>query len=76
MRKFVVLVLLAGLLLVGNASAQTDVDSKLPEYKPVSGISGNLSSIGSDTLNTMTLWGELGALLPSPRDLAHSDQSG
>lgn len=59
MRKFAVLVLLAGLLFVGNASAQTDVDPKLPEYKPVSGISGNLSSIGSDTLNTlMTLWAE------------------
>ena len=31
----------------------------LPEYKKVSGISGNLSSVGSDTLaNLMTLWAE------------------
>lgn len=31
----------------------------LPEYKAVSGISGNLKSIGSDTLNNlMTLWSE------------------
>lgn len=35
------------------------VDPKLPEYKAVSGVSGNLSSIGSDTLNNlMTLWAE------------------
>lgn len=41
------------------AIAQTDVDPNLPEYTPVSGISGNLSSVGSDTLNNlMTLWAE------------------
>ena len=35
------------------------VDSALSTYKPVSGVSGNLSSIGSDTMsNLMTLWGE------------------
>jgi phosphate transport system substrate-binding protein len=35
------------------------VDAALPEYKPTSGISGNLSSVGSDTMNNlMTLWGE------------------
>ena len=35
------------------------VDPDLPEYKPVSGVSGNLDSIGSDTLNNlMTLWAE------------------
>jgi len=42
------------------ASAQSTVDPDLPEYEPVSGISGNLSSIGSDSLNNlMTLWAEL-----------------
>lgn len=36
-----------------------DVDADLPDYEKVSGISGNLSSIGSDTLaNLMTLWAE------------------
>ncbi|MBY0430073.1 MAG: phosphate ABC transporter substrate-binding protein PstS family protein [Rhodospirillales bacterium] len=40
------------------ALAQT-VDPALPDYKPVSGVSGNLKSIGSDTLNNlMTLWAE------------------
>ena len=35
------------------------VDKDLPEYAPTSGISGNLSSVGSDTLaNMMTLWAE------------------
>jgi len=35
------------------------VDSALATYKAVSGVSGNLSSIGSDTMNNlMTLWGE------------------
>lgn len=42
------------------ASAQTiQVDAELPSYEKVSGISGNLNSIGSDTLNNlMTLWAE------------------
>lgn len=35
------------------------VDPALPAYAPVSGVSGNLNSIGSDTLNNlMTLWAE------------------
>lgn len=41
------------------SAAPTAVDSAIPEYKPVSGISGNLNSIGSDTLNNlMTFWAE------------------
>ncbi|WP_019626507.1 PstS family phosphate ABC transporter substrate-binding protein [Thioalkalivibrio sp. ALJT] len=39
--------------------AMADVDPNIPAYESVSGISGNLSSIGSDTLNNlMTLWAE------------------
>ena len=35
------------------------IDPDLPVYTPVSGVSGNLDSIGSDTLNNlMTLWAE------------------
>jgi phosphate transport system substrate-binding protein len=35
------------------------VDSALPEYKAVSGVTGKLNSIGSDTLNNlMTFWAE------------------
>lgn len=41
------------------ASAQVAVDPNLPSYEAVSGVSGNLNSIGSDTLNNlMTLWAE------------------
>tara|TARA_R100000027_G_scaffold67340_1_gene65661 strand:- start:26763 stop:27707 length:945 start_codon:yes stop_codon:yes gene_type:complete len=40
-------------------SASAKVDPDLPNYEPVSGVSGNLNSIGSDTLNNMmTLWAE------------------
>jgi len=47
-----------GLLASGTASAVA-VDEGVPEYSAVSGISGNLSSVGSDTLaNLMTLWAE------------------
>lgn len=35
------------------------VDKDLPRYEPVAGVSGNLNSTGSDTLNNlMTLWAE------------------
>lgn len=38
---------------------EVKVDEKLPAYEQVSGITGNLNSIGSDTLNNlMTLWAE------------------
>ncbi len=48
----------AGLQLSAFA-APIKVDPELPVYTPVSGISGNLNSIGSDTLNNlMTLWAE------------------
>jgi len=44
----------------GTAFAQAiQVDEALQPYTPVSGVSGNLNSIGSDTLNNlMTLWAE------------------
>jgi phosphate transport system substrate-binding protein len=42
-----------------NAGAVMTVDENIPEYQKASGISGNLSSVGSDTLaNLMTLWAE------------------
>jgi len=45
--------------LVSTSFAGSHLDPKLPEYKKASGVSGNLSSVGSDTLaNLMTLWTE------------------
>lgn len=44
---------------VGASSAIAAIDPKLPDYKKTSGVSGNLSSVGSDSLaNLMTLWAE------------------
>ncbi len=44
---------------VSNSVYAAGVDSAIPDYKKVSGVSGNLSSVGSDTLaNLMTLWAE------------------
>lgn len=46
-------------LLPAAAWGQVEVDPELPEYAKTSGVSGNLSSVGSDTLaNLMTLWAE------------------
>jgi phosphate transport system substrate-binding protein len=49
---------LAVVLAVGGlAPARADVDPELPAYHRASGVSGNATSIGSDTLNNlMTLW--------------------
>jgi len=42
-----------------TATAVQTVDAAVPAYQKVNGISGNLSSVGSDTLaNLMTLWAE------------------
>ena len=41
------------------AAAAVKVDPAIPAYQKTSGVSGSLSSIGSDTMNNlMTLWGE------------------
>jgi len=49
--------LIAGLTAIPTIALE--VDPELPAYKPVSGVSGTLDSIGSDTLNNlMTLWAE------------------
>ena len=50
---------LAGISLSGLLMAQAKLDESLPDYEKTSGVSGNLSSAGSDTLaNLMTLWAE------------------
>jgi len=48
-----------GLVMALPVQAQVEVDPKLPDYKPGTGVSGNLKSIGSDTMNNlMALWAE------------------
>lgn len=48
-----------GLSLGLMPAAQASVDAALPDYSKAAGVSGNLSSVGSDTLNNlMTFWAE------------------
>jgi phosphate transport system substrate-binding protein len=61
MKKRISAMLIAMVLIVSSwvSGQAANVDPKLENYTPVSGISGNISSIGSDTLNNlMTLWAE------------------
>src|SRR5215218_6401359 len=61
-RNLVAAPLALAVALCGSAvlSAQaTKVDAGIPGYSKTSGVSGNLTSVGSDTLNNlMTLWAE------------------
>ena len=60
--KKLIAILVFGVLLGGSlafAGFDSMVDSNWQSYARVSGVSGNLNSIGSDTLNNlMTLWAE------------------
>src|SRR3989442_3965332 len=62
LQRAVGMVLLGGMIVLGGAVTalvQVAVDPNLKAYAKVSGVSGNLNSIGSDTLNNlMTLWAE------------------
>ena len=61
LNKRVLLAAPLALILAGASRADEAVklDPKLPKYRKVQGIRGNLSSIGSDTMNNlMTLWAE------------------
>lgn len=50
---------LTSAMTVSAADAVQKVDPAVPDYQKASGVAGNLSSVGSDTLaNQMTLWAE------------------
>jgi len=50
---------LGSVLFCNLGSGAAVLDSSLPEYEKVAGVSGNLNSVGSDTLNNMlALWAE------------------
>jgi phosphate transport system substrate-binding protein len=58
-KKLITGLLAAGLLATPALAEEIKVDAKIPAYAKVQGVSGNLNSIGSDTLNNlMTLWAE------------------
>ena len=59
MRQQIIGLTAAGALALGGVLGAAEVDPNLKPYERVSGISGNLTSIGSDTLNNlMALWAE------------------
>lgn len=62
LQRAVGMVLIGGMIVLGSAVTaltQVAVDPAIKPYEKVSGVSGNLNSIGSDTLNNlMTLWAE------------------
>lgn len=60
MKRIVAILVIAGGGLAGvRAQQPVKVDPKLASYQKASGVSGNLSSVGSDTMNNlMTLWAE------------------
>ena len=59
LKREVMLLAAAATIWGATAQAEVKVEASLPDYKAVSGVSGNLSSIGSDTLaNLMTFWAE------------------
>ncbi len=58
-KLFAAFTMVAATTSVSTATAGAKVDADIPAYQKVSGVSGNLSSVGSDTLaNLMTLWAE------------------
>lgn len=59
MKKRLLTTLAAFLCSAAGLLGQVSVDPALEPYQPTSGVSGNLNSIGSDTLNNlMTFWAE------------------
>ncbi|MFO0948416.1 MAG: PstS family phosphate ABC transporter substrate-binding protein [Planctomycetota bacterium] len=58
-RAKVLCICLMALVRAAAVHAQATVDSALPTYKAVEGVSGAIKSVGSDTMNNlMTLWAE------------------
>lgn len=59
LKKSVAAVVLLLATTVAAHAEKVTVDAKIKKYTPVSGVSGNLNSIGSDSLNNlMTYWAE------------------
>ena len=59
MKRHMAMALAVVTITAGVATGQVKLDPELPKYRAVSGVSGNVSSVGSDTLNNlMTHWAE------------------
>ncbi len=64
------LIAVVACILPATTTLALEVDPNLPAYKRVSGVSGSIKSVGSDTLNNlMTLWSEgFRSLYPSVKN--------
>lgn len=59
MKSTVISIATAAIAVLPGFSAESHLDPSLADYTKVSGVSGNLNSIGSDTLNNLnTFWAE------------------
>jgi phosphate transport system substrate-binding protein len=59
MKKLLLAAILGCLAPWTVSAAEVQIDSEIPTYSPVEGISGTLKSIGSDSMNNlMSLWAE------------------
>ena len=59
MKRLLGAVAVAGLTASLALAQAAKVDSSIAAYQKVSGVSGNINSVGSDTMNNMmALWGE------------------
>ena len=58
MKRFATVAVLVALAAPALAQ-QVQVDAGIPAYQKASGVSGNINSVGSDTMNNMmALWAE------------------
>jgi phosphate transport system substrate-binding protein len=58
-KRILAVAVVGALLATGALASPVKLDPGLTSYRAVSGVSGNLSSVGSDSLNNlMTLWAE------------------
>jgi phosphate transport system substrate-binding protein len=59
MSRLILILCCLSVLWVHSVQAQVPVDPALLDYKPTTGVSGTIKSVGSDTMNNlMTLWSE------------------
>ncbi len=59
MKRWMVTAAGLGLMATTASAQQVKVEAAVPAYQKVSGVSGNINSVGSDTMNNMmTLWAE------------------
>jgi phosphate transport system substrate-binding protein len=58
-RSVIATAMAAAAAIAAAATSQVKVDPALPAYAPVQGVSGNIKSVGSDSMNNeMALWAE------------------